>query len=229
MWAWRCEEALLRAPRIPELWCEMRREKAYGRGSSATNHPFHRDGHGVHPWTPAHCRAFRSLSCHFTDLRTAAWILLPWVLRSPDCGLPALRLTHLCVSVHLAAQCPTHTHAWQVYSKLSGVWHGRAPPACRCAPPSPCVDLCCIHSPIPWKRDWASCTKLFEILFHGKVITSALFRSITIWKSPSRASYGGCPFRAHGLILTYYMIETPVLLFWVQITSRISFMLQTVM
>lgn len=110
MRAWCCEEALLRAPCIPELWCEMRREKAYRRGSSATNHPFHRDGHGVHPWTPAHCRAFRSLSCHFTDLRTAAWILLPWVLRSPDCGLPALRLTHLCISVHLAAQCHTHTH-----------------------------------------------------------------------------------------------------------------------
>lgn len=229
MWAWRCEEALLRAPRIPELWCEMRREKAYGRGCSATNHPFHRKS-----WSP---------SLDTCTLQGLSLSFLPFhgpphgcVNSSPvSAALTRLWLactasySSVCLSAPGSTVPHTHTHARQVYSKLSGVWHGRAPPACRCAPPSPCVDLCCIHSPIPWKRDWASCTKLFEILFHGKVINSALFRSITVWKSPSRASYGGCPFRAHGLILTYYMIETLVLLFWVQITSGISFMLQTVM
>lgn len=138
---------------------------------------------------------FPTSSWHF---RTAVWILLMWVLRSPDCDFPALCLTHLCISMHLAAQC--HTHTIGVFQNIWHVTWQSASTVQVCA--SFTLFWLMLHSLIHWKCDLASCTKLLEILFHGKFTSSALFQFVTIWKSPSGAGYGGWLFSAHGLILT---------------------------
>lgn len=120
MWAWRCEEALLRAPRIPELWCEMRREKAYGRGCSATNHPFHRKS-----WSPSlDTCTLQGLSLSFLPLHGPPHSCV----NSSPVSAALTRLWLACTasysSVHLSAPGSTvphtHTHTTSVFKTI---WH----------------------------------------------------------------------------------------------------------